>query len=318
MRALALDIGGSHIGCGVVEDRTLLAHSSISTQGCTSLSAMLPAVTKELNRLLCEASTTAEMCRGIAVGFPGIVDARTNTICSTLSDKYEDAPAADLPAWARREFSAELRMENDARMAALGEHYAGAASDVRDVVMMTLGTGIGTGVIMGGRLLRGVHAHAGCLGGHLTAKFDGNPCLCGNIGCAEAEAAGWSMPAIARGWPGFADSALAGEAELGFRQLTEHAQRGDAVAAEVWERCLRVWSANAVSLIHAYDPAVLVLGGGVMETTAPVVPFVQSYINQHTWSGWGKAEVRKAVLGNTAAFLGAVPLLTEDFHGATL
>jgi glucokinase len=201
-------------------------------------------------------------------------------------------------------------------MAVLGEHYAGAACDTRDVVMMTLGTGIGTGVILGGRLLRGVHAHAGCLGGHFTANFDGERCWCGNIGCAEVEAAGWSLPKLARAWPGYDESSLAQEPDLSFRELIAHAERGDAVAQQVWRRCLQVWSANAVSLVHAYDPEVLVLGGGVLEGAAPIAPFVQDYIERHTWAAWGKAQVRVASLGNTAALLGAVPLLSEEFDGS--
>ncbi|HZL27001.1 MAG TPA: ROK family protein [Acidobacteriaceae bacterium] len=317
MRALALDIGGTHIGCGVVDDHRLLAETSVESEGASSLASLLPVLAETLRRLLREAGITAVQCGGLAIGYPGIVDARDNNIHSTLK-KYEDAPNIDLTAWAFESFGLPLRVENDARMALLGEQYAGAGRGVADVVMMTLGTGIGSATILGGRILRGVHAHAGCLGGHLTTKFDGRLCHCGNIGCAEAEASGWSMPLTARNWPGFQNSILATIDKLGFRELFTHAEAGDAVALAVRDRCIRVWSANAVSLVHAYDPEIVLVGGGAMKSGAIIVPAMQEYIDQHTWSSWGKAQVRAAELGNSAALLGAVPLLTEEMHVAPI
>lgn len=317
MYALALDMGGTHVGCGVVNGPRLLAQASIDAEGASSLTDLLPVVEDALRALLREARTTTEQCAGMAIGFPGIVDARDATIHSTLK-KYEDAPKLDLLSWARETFDLRLRIENDARMALMGERYAGAGFGVEDLVMMTLGTGIGTAAFLNGRLLRGVHAHAGCLGGHLTTKYDGRVCHCGNVGCAETEASGWSLPLVAHEWPGFKASALAQEEALGFRELFTHAKRGDVVACEVRDRCLQVWAASAVSLIHAYDPEVLILGGGVMQSAEPVLSFVQEYVNTHTWSSWGKTEVRAAALGNSAALLGAVPLLTEEMHGASI
>ena len=120
----------------------------------------------------------------------------------------------------------------------------------------------------------------------------------------------------AREWPGFAQSALAKLETLGFRELFLHAEQGDHVACEVRERCLRVWAANAVSLIHAYDPEILILGGGAMQGGEAILSFVQEYVNTHTLSSWGKTQVHAAVLGTTAALLGAIPLLTEEMHGA--
>ena len=317
MRALALDMGGTHIACGVVEDARLLEHTSIATEGASSLAALLPLIGDTLHSLLRDTATAAKQCAGVAIGFPGIVDARNGTIHSTLK-KYEDAPNIDLARWAREAFGLGLRIENDARLALMGEQFAGAARGMEDVVMMTLGTGIGTAVFLHGHLLRGVHAHAGCLGGHLTTKFDGRTCHCGNIGCAEAEASGWSMPLVVRAWPGFAQSSLAPLETLGFRQLFAHAEMGDAIAQQVRERCLRVWAANAVSLIHAYDPEILILGGGVMQSADVIIPFIQNYVNEHTWSSWGKAQIRAASLGNSAALLGAIPLLSEEMHGASI
>jgi glucokinase len=144
--------------------------------------------------------------------------------------------------------------------------------------------------------------------------FEGRQCVCGNIGCAEAEAAGWSLPGVAKQWPGFAESSLAALQHIGFRELFEHAEQGDVVALAVRQRCLKGWASNAVSNTNAYDPEIVVMGGGVMKSAHIIVPFVQQYVNDHAWSGWGKPEVRAAELGSTAGLLGAVPLLSEDIH----
>ena len=315
MKALALDMGGSHVGCAVVEDERILARSDLPVEKAPGLSALLAPLALALRQLLQSASLTMADCSGIAIGFPGIVDFRSGTIYATLK-KYDDAREMDLTGWCRELFHLPLAMENDARMALLGEAYAGAARVFRDVTMMTLGTGIGGAALMDGSLVRGKHAQAGCLGGHLPAVFNGRLCACGNIGCAEAEAGGWAIPAIAREWPGFEQSALAGSATLGFREIFSAAEAGDAVAIALRDRCINVWSSNAVANIHAYDPEVVVVGGGVMQSAAVIIPRMQEYVNCHAWSGWGKPEVRAAALGNDAGLLGAVALLREVIDGA--
>jgi glucokinase len=310
MYTLALDIGGTHIGCGVVYNKEVLAQRTVPVTPGDRLSDILPNLTETLRELLLEIPLKEEQCSGIAIGFPGIVDFNTGTIYSTLK-KFEDAPTLDLKGWASRSFGLPLSIENDARMALLGEHFAGAAQGCSDVVMMTLGTGIGSATLLNGRILRGAHAHAGCLGGHLTVKFDGRLCHCGNIGCAEAEASGWALPQIFEAWPGARKSKLAPLRSFGFRELFAQVYSNDRVAREIRDHCLRVWSANAVSLVHSYDPEVIVIGGGASQAADQISPFMQDYIDRHTWSSWGKPQVRAASLGSSAALLGAVPLLRE-------
>jgi glucokinase len=206
-----------------------------------------------------------------------------------------------------------FRLENDARMALLGEVYAGAAVAFSDVVMMTLGTGIGGTAMIEGKLLRGKHSQAGCLGGHLPVLYTGRACICGAVGCAEAEAAGWSLPLVAREWKGMASSVLAGRDPLNFQQLFGAADEGDAIACAIRDRCLEIWGVAALSMVHAYDPEILVVGGGVMQSAHAILPAIQNYLDKHAWTDWGKVQVKAAKLGNNAALLGAIPLLIEDF-----
>lgn len=310
MRVLAIDLGGTHATCGLLEGRTILAHKTIDTDAAENLRAVLPRFAAAFRELLAAQSLKFSDFAGVAVGFAGLVDSRIGRVIGT-NKKYVDAPEVDLPAWGREAFALPLRVENDARIALLGEVYAGAARGSADVVMMTLGTGIGGAAMIEGKLLRGKHAQAGCLGGHLPVLFNGRACTCGAIGCAEAEAAGWSLPLIVKDWPGASASALSKHGKVGFKQLFEEAARGDSVALAIRERCLHVWAADALALVHAYDPELIVIGGGVMESAGVIVPYVESYVQRYAWTPWGKVRVRAAELGNNAALLGAIPLLSE-------
>jgi len=187
-------------------------------------------------------------------------------------------------------------------MALLGEQYAGAAQGVSDVVMITLGTGIGGAAMMLGKLVRGAHAHAANLGGHLPVSFRGHKYVCGNVGCAEAEAAGWSLPRIVRETPGFRESSLA-NAQLNFQTLFAAARNEDVVARTVQQHCLNIWAANAVAVIHAYDPEMVVFDGGVMQSADVILPLIQKYVVEHAWTSWERLACA-GILGGNATLMG--------------
>lgn len=308
-RALAVDLGGSHAACAVVDDDRVLACETVALEGARGLGGALPEIADGLERAARSAGIAIGDCAGLAFGFCGLVDSDAGRVLSTNA-KYDDAPSLDLSRWCRESLGLRLRLENDARLALLGERQAGAARGFSDVVLMTLGTGVGGAAMIRGRLLRGRHFQAGALGGHLVADAFGRPCSCGNVGCVEAEASTWALPEIARAWPGFAQARLAQRASLDFEALFACAEEGDAVALAIRERCLRVWGAGAVSMIHAWDPELLVLGGGVMKQAAVVLPAIEAHVHAHAWTPWGTLSVRAAALGTQAALLGAVPLLS--------
>jgi glucokinase len=308
VKALAVDLGGSHAACAVVLDREVVAVEQVSLEAARGLAGALPGITAALERAAASAGVPVSACAGLAFGFCGLVDTVAGRVLSTNA-KYDDAPGLDLPGWCRQSFGLPFRIENDARLALLGERHAGAAQGTDDAVMMTLGTGIGGAALIGGRLLRGKHFQAGVLGGHLVAAFDGRPCTCGGRGCVEAEASTWALPALARETAGFEESALARAPRIDFEAVLAAAAAGDAVAVAVRERCLRVWAAGAVAMVHAWDPEVLVIGGGVMRDAGVVLPAIEAHVRRHAWTAWGEVAVRAAALGDRAALLGAVPLL---------
>lgn len=309
-KAIAIDVGGSHAACAIVEESRILAADHFPVGNASCFRTLLPHLADRIAALLKGCGFEARDCAGIAISFPGIVDP-AGRIFSTPKGKYDDSNAVDLPAWSRAQFGLPLRIDNDARMALLGERHYGAARGFDDVVMVTLGTGVGAAAMMDGRLLRGKHFQA-CLGGHLPVLYDGRTCLCGNIGCVEAQASTWALPGICRTWPRFSESALARVPVLDFAALFQWSRAGDATAIAIRNRCLDVWAAGAVGLVHAYDPEILVLGGAVMKSGDQVLPFLEACVHSHAWTPWGKVQVRKAELGGDAGLLGAIPLLKEE------
>lgn len=307
---LACDLGGTRLKVGVVRDGQVLARAIAPAHSHEGLRPQLPMLKATWLRLLAELKLTVADCAGIAVAFPSLIDRHSGRILAAYG-KYADAMAVDFPAWGRAEFGLPLAIENDARMALLGEWRAGAGRGSDNLVMMTLGTGLGTCALIEGRLLRGRHGQAGVLGGHLTVRPGGRRCTCGNLGCAEAEASTASLRSRAESHPEWAGSSLRQAATLGYAEVFAHAATGDGCAAALRDHSLLIWSALAVSLIHAYDPERLILGGGIMASEEVILPTVADYVDRHAHTPWGKVRVVASALGDTAALVAGEWLLRE-------
>jgi len=312
---LSIDFGGSHIAVAVVQETVVLAEAHMPTNS-VSLAGNLDLVTALIQSCILESGTKHPMLRGVAVGFCGIVDGETGEILSVLN-KYPDAHQVDLNAWAWREFKLPVRIENDACLALLGEWLAGAAQDTKDVVMITLGTGIGGAAMLGGKLLRSRAGQAGCLGGHLPVNFKGRLCSCGAVGCAEAEASTAVLPFLCQEHPGFSTSSVANESVLNFNALFRAVDANDDVAQDVLSHCIDVWSNLTVGLIHAYGPELVVFGGGVMQRGEQLLNPIRAYVEAHVWrTTRGLPRIERAQLGERAALLGG-PALFPKKRAAT-
>src|SRR5215472_2982634 len=309
MTLLGLDLGGTHAACSLISGQTVLATEHLSFADTSTFVAVLSDVTACLNKLSAEAP---EPVSGLGIGMCGLVDSRRNCVLST-NGKYEDTVSFDFQRWGHESLGVPVRLENDARLALRGEMYAGAGRGFSDVVMFTLGTGIGGVAAMDGAPLIGLHGQAGVLGGHVPVRAHGRKCTCGGQGCAEAEAAGWSLPAVCREWPGFAQSQLA-HRKLNFKTLFELSEAGDRVAVEVRDHCLTVWGMMTVAAVHSFDPELVVFGGGAMGAASQILPTLQQYVDQNTWTPWGKARLVAAELGNHAAAHGVPTLFAERGH----
>jgi glucokinase len=312
MAILACDAGATRIKYGIVENGRVLAHDSIPSLSEHGLAPRLPDLAKALRGICRTANMPLEACTGISMSVPSIVDVATGRILAEYG-RFRDMPTLDLRAWAAREFDKPMALENDARMACIGEWRSGAGRGCDNMVMITLGTGLGVSAVMEGRLVRGKHGQAGILGGHVTVRYGGHPCGCGNIGCAEAEASTKVLEEFARAHPAFAGSTLSTEPLLDFAAVFRHAAAGDPCALSVRDHSLLVWSSLAVSLIHAYDPEMIVLGGGIMASADVILPAVRTHVHRYAHTPWGKVNVVQTSLGDTAALVAGEWLLEEQF-----
>jgi glucokinase len=261
---LCIDFGGSEIKIGILERGEPLRTETVPTG-----KGDLEQARDTAAALLAETTPLGPVTVGIAV--PGVVDRIAGRMVKA-HDKHPRLDGLDLIAWARASFGLPAVIENDARAALVGETATGSAAGVRDAVLMTLGTGIGTAALIDGTPLRGAHDHAGILGGHLTVDLYGGLCNCGNVGCAESIAGAWALRR---------DLAIRGDAVTDVKALFE---TDDDAALTLRERAIRAWGATAVALCHAYDPEVVILSGGILRAGTAVAAPIESYVREHLWT----------------------------------
>jgi glucokinase len=302
---IGIDLGGTKVKLGLIKDDMLLDKKMIPAQSAKGLAASLPVIKEQIDGLLQTSNVDIKKFKGIGFGFPGLVDPKANKILSTNA-KYDDALNIQLDDWVKENWNVDFFMDNDARLAAVGEWKFGAGKDTDDLVVMTIGTGIGTSVITEGRLLRGKHFQAGCLGGHISIKYDGRMCNCGNKGCVETYASTWSLKERIKEHKKFKKSSLSNASVIDFEMLFLEADNNDALAIEFKNDCIELWSAAIVNLIHAYDPEVVVIGGGVMHRQEELIPLIKEKVHQHAWTPWGKVDIRPSTLLADAGLHGAV------------
>lgn len=303
-----IDLGGTRVKIGLVEEGVVVAKKVIPAQPAGGLAMGLQGVGDEIDAML---QTMGGKLAGVGLAFPGLVNPVEKKILST-NKAYADALSFDLESWARQRWGVPFCIDNDARMATVGEWKYGAGRDTDNLVVMTIGTGIGTSAIIEGKLLRGVHFQAGILGGHFSIQYNGRPCNCGNIGCVEAYGSTWSLEAMVKESPGYGASLLSQAASIDMAAVFDAAAKGDTLAVQTRQVCLDSWSAGIISLIHAYDPEVVVLGGGVMNRSDEVLPYVIKKVLPHVWCPWGQVQIRPTQLLSDAGILGVVHCLQQE------
>lgn len=297
--SVGIDIGGTKLVAATLDgDGAPLERARVVTPA-TGTADELVRVLVDLVRQLGEGLP-------VGVGIAGIVD-RDGVL------RYgPNVAVRDLPLQARLadELGVDVLVRNDASVALYGEWARGAGRGVHDLVMLTLGTGVGGGVMLGGALVEGAHGLGGELG-HIIVHDGGRRCPCGNLGCLEAYASGTAIArqATERLAEDPGDSVLAGRGTtLTGKDVTEAALAGDALAREVLEEAGRVLGVGVASLANALDPGRVVIGGGAGINAAEIIlPVAREAARQRLM---GRAhrpplEVVLARLGDDAGMIGA-------------
>ncbi len=300
---IAIDFGGTNIKVGLVDNGKVLEQTRLPSHSDQGLIARLDDVKVEVGVLLHRRNVTLADCSGIGIATPGIVDTRRRTILS-INEKYADVVGFDIEKWAVYTFGLPFMIENDARAALLGEVYHGVARGVKDAVLLTFGTGIGTSAMIGGQVLRGKHYQAGILGGHFTTNIHGNLCNCGNTGCLEAQAGHWALPYALKRHPQYDSSELSELSHPGYRDIINAALRKDPVGMDVLDELMAHWSAGIINMVHAYDPEIVILSGGLMKSQQFLLQALYDKVNQKSWTPWGDVKIVVADNPDASVLLG--------------
>lgn len=304
MYYIGIDLGGTVIKVGVVRQGQIINSRKLEAHSKNGLQPRLELIADAITHLLIETSVSSDNFDGVFLAFPGIVDVRNKRVVSTNA-KYDDAPSIDLQRWCIEHWNVPFAIDNDARAATVGEWQFGSAHGKENVVMMTIGTGIGTGVVIEGKLLYGQHYRAGSLGGHLIVDYKGRQCTCGNIGCVEAYASSFFLPHIISENEKLSLTFRKNTANYDFKNLFEQATADVVDAKLVVEDCMDVWSAAIVNYIHAYDPQTVILGGGIMKSKNLILPYIRDKVNALAWCPDDKVEIVASTLGDNAALVAA-------------
>ncbi|MBD0292815.1 MAG: ROK family glucokinase [Jiangellaceae bacterium] len=306
---IGVDVGGTKIAGGLVDEAGRIVARTRRETPSTDPAAILADIADVVRELRAGQEVDA-----VGVGSAGFVDAARSTVLFAPNVAWRDVPMRDQVAAAT---GLPVVVENDGNAAAWGEFRFGAAEDVDDMVCVTVGTGIGGGIVLDGILFRGAHGVAAELG-HMRVVPDGHPCGCGNRGCIEQYASGRALErearALAASGAGFATRLvqLAGgnPDAISGRMVTRAATEGDELSRELLADLGRWLGAALASFAALLDPAVFVIGGGVSEAGDLILaPTAAAFRRNLPARGYrSAAHVRIATLGNDAGIVGAADL----------
>jgi glucokinase len=299
---LGLDIGGTKLAAGVVDgEGRVLSFALESTLAEQGPERVLERLFELGRRTVAESGLLSGELRAVGIGAGGPLDAERGVLVAPPHlPGWRDVPVSALAAEA---FRIPVALENDATAAAAGEHRYGAGAGVRNMVYLTISTGVGGGVVIDGSLYRGAGGNGGELG-HVTVDWHGRPCRgCGRRGCLEAYVSGTSIAERAREAGLAVDSAeevarLAGEAE--------------ATAVQVWNETVDALACGLTSIVNLFEPELVVLGGGVTNAGEQLIGPVRLRVRADSMKPAGDAaEIVRSVLGDHVGVVGAAAIVQE-------
>jgi glucokinase len=311
----ALDIGGTKILAGILDPQgQFVARKRIETLAADGVEPLIERVKAVMRDVMDEARVSVDMLAGVGCGVPGPLDSERGVVIFSPNLGWRDVPLA---AMLQERLGTPVRIEDDARCAALGEARYGAARCARNAVYVTISTGIGGGVVIDGRIYRGSHGFAGEIG-HTTLEANGPPCACGNNGCFESLASGTAIAARARQAVLHGDETTLARfrdepEQLTAEQVVLAAGEGDAVATRILETVGDYIGLGLAAMASAFDPEVIVMGGGVARQGGVLLQRARaSFAARALYPLGSLVRVLPAELGDDSTLWGAAALLDAE------
>lgn len=312
MKAIGVDIGGMSIKVGLVdEDGKILTENRVKT--AKTAEECISNLIKQINEVLAENNLTVKDIRGIGIGCPGAVTSQTGTVAILPNLGWENVPLREILS---ESFDTTINISNDANVAVLGEAVYGVAKDYETVVMFTLGTGVGGGIIIDKKLFEGGWSRGAELG-HTTLVLNGRPCSCGRSGCVETYVSATALINDTKTamlndknsamWQYVGNDINAVDGKTAF----ECSKLGDKTANKVVDDYVMYLSESIMNMLNVFRPHAFLLGGGICNQgeylTEKVVKYLEKF--DYGYKHAPKTEILIATLKNGAGIIGASALV---------
>jgi len=308
---IGIDVGGTGIQVGLVNrELKIISEASIPTRTDIPFEYQVKQIATCALSVISSAGLNPEEVESVGVGIPGIASASGEIIkCTNMG--WHHVPFGDV---FRRFFDKPIFVDNDANVAALAESVAGVSAGTSSSVFITIGTGIGSGIIIDGKIWKGCHGIGGELG-HVIFDLDGVPCSCGNHGCLERYCSATAIIRMGReAVKQHPDSLLMKLADnnpsnISAKMIFDAARREDPVSVEVYHKFIGYLAQAVASVVNLIDPEVIVLGGGVSKAGSFLLrPLVREFPRYVLFDDQTLPEIKLAVLGPEAGIIGAAML----------
>lgn len=312
MYTIGIDLGGTNIVASVVDENyKIIATSKTPTAMPRSADEIFDDIAKVSKEAVEKSNITINDIDSIGLGTPGTVNA-DGVIEFANNLGFDHVPARQMII--DRLGDKPVYIENDANCAALGEAYAGCGNGARNFVAITLGTGVGSGIIVDGKIVSGVN-NAGGECGHMVIVVDGEPCTCGRRGCWESYASATALinqtKAAMEEYPDSVMHELAEqEGKVSGRTAFDAMRRGDIAGIKVVDKYIKYVSCGLINIVNALQPEIICVGGGICNEGETLMRPLRRYVEAERYSVYSKIQTKivKAQLGNDAGIIGAAIL----------
>ena len=310
MYHLGIDLGGTNIAVGVVDENfNIVGRGKMKTNAPRPVEEICDDMATAAKMAIADAGLTMDDIDTIGIGAPGSINPYTGIIAVSNNLKFENAPVGPM---LKERLGRDVFIENDASAAAYGEFLAGAGLGTNDMVAITLGTGVGGGIIIGGKLFAGSNLAGGELG-HTVIVHDGEQCTCGRKGCWEAYASATGLIKLTKkAMEANPDSKMwelcGGDINnASGRTAYDGMRAGDKVATEVVNKYEDYVACGITNMVNIFQPEVLCIGGGISKEGDTLLnPIVKKVVaDRFTKNVAKQTEVKIAKLGNDAGIIGA-------------
>lgn len=319
---VGIDLGGTNIKAGVVDGKAkVMSQVSIPTEGGKGRAQVLQNICKATELAIQKSGVPVDAIRALGIGSPGVLDLDRGVV--VFAPNLPDWKEVPLVKILEDRFKKPAALENDANAAAWGEFWAGAGRSVKSMVMLTLGTGVGGGIIIDGQLLHGHKAAAAELG-HISIDYRGRKCACGSVGCIEAYASADSVvrrfvEAVQAGQKTVLAERVKQGKPVTTKMIFQAALDGDEFCRRAIEEAGELLGVAIASIVHTLNPQLVVISGGMSNAGEMLMKPLKRIVWARSWArALEDFEIQFATLGEDAGFVGAAGCALNKFATSAL